>query len=93
MKKFLALLAIVIAIQAATALMSCRGGAGTGTGIMQEKCPVMGDPITNRNFFTDYQGKRIYFCCAACPEEFKKDPGKYLKKLDMTKLENAPVAR
>jgi len=28
---------------------------------------------------TEYQGKTYYFCCAACPGEFKKNPGKYAK--------------
>jgi YHS domain-containing protein len=47
----------------------------------QEKCPVLGNPI-NKNVYTDYEGKRIYFCCAGCPQEFKKDPAKYMKKLE-----------
>lgn len=29
-----------------------------------------------------YQGKRVHFCCADCREEFKKDPEKYIKKLE-----------
>jgi YHS domain-containing protein len=33
-------------------------------------------------YFADYQGKRIYFCCSGCIEEFKKDPEKYLKKME-----------
>ena len=46
----------------------------------QTKCPVMGGDIDKR-YFTDYKGKRIYFCCAGCPDEFRKDPEKYMKKL------------
>lgn len=47
---------------------------------MQTICPVMGDPI-NKKYFADYKGKRIYFCCASCPDDFKKNPEKYMKKL------------
>ena len=47
----------------------------------QTTCPVM-EGTVNKNIYTDYQGKRIYFCCAGCDQEFKKDPGKYLKKLE-----------
>lgn len=49
-------------------------------GKAQTLCPVMGDPI-NRKFYVDYKGYRIYFCCSSCPEEFKKNPEKYMKKL------------
>ena len=47
----------------------------------QTKCPVLGGKI-NEKVFTDYQGKRIYFCCSGCIDEFKKDPEKYLKKME-----------
>jgi YHS domain-containing protein len=46
----------------------------------QTVCPVMGDPI-NKEYFIDYKGNRIYFCCSSCPDEFKKDPEKYMKKI------------
>ncbi|MHC5040411.1 MAG: hypothetical protein ACYTHM_24130 [Planctomycetota bacterium] len=46
----------------------------------QETCPVMGGAI-DRNVYVDHEGMRVYFCCAGCGPEFKKDPEKYLKKL------------
>jgi Cu+-exporting ATPase len=49
--------------------------------IAQKLCPVTGELI-NRNIFVDYDGRRIYFCCDMCPAQFKKDPEKFLKKLD-----------
>jgi Cu+-exporting ATPase len=51
------------------------------TEIAQKLCPVTDDPI-NPDIFVDYNGRRIYFCCDMCPPQFKKDPEKYLKKLD-----------
>ena len=61
---------------AATAEETVMAGA-----IEQKTCPVMeGNPI-NPNIFVEYKGKKVYFCCAACPEKFKADPEKYLSKL------------
>lgn len=54
--------------------------AGTALAEPQTTCPVMGGKI-NKEIYVDYQGQRIYFCCEACPPEFKKDPEKYLAKL------------
>ena len=46
-------------------------------------CPVTGEKIDEKTKVTyEYQGKIYNFCCAACPDEFKKDPGKYIKKVE-----------
>jgi len=42
---------------------------------------VMGGKI-DKNVYTDYQGKRIYFCCSGCLDDFKKSPEKYLKQME-----------
>lgn len=46
----------------------------------QATCPVMGGAI-DRDFYADYEGKRVYFCCAGCEKTFLADPVKYLEKL------------
>lgn len=46
----------------------------------QTACPVMGGNL-NKDVYLDYKGQRIYFCCPACIEVFKKDPEKYLQKM------------
>ena len=58
----------------------------------QTKCPVLAGDI-NKQVYADYKGKRIYFCCAGCDAEFKKDPEKYMKKLKEqgVTLEPAPA--
>ncbi|MCL5057764.1 MAG: YHS domain-containing protein [Actinobacteria bacterium] len=58
----------------------------------QTQCPVLGGNI-NKQFYADYKGKRIYFCCGGCDAEFKKDPEKYMKKLQEQgiKLEPCPA--
>ena len=47
----------------------------------QTTCPVMGGPV-NKELYADHDGKRVYFCCGYCDGEFKKDPQKYLNKLE-----------
>ena len=46
----------------------------------QTLCPVLGGNV-DKKVYVDYQGKRIYFCCQGCDAEFKKDPEKYMKKI------------
>jgi len=60
-------------------------------GKAQTTCPIMGGAI-NKKFYTDYNGKRVYFCCGMCPEMFAKDPEKYMKKLadEGITLEDSP---
>jgi YHS domain-containing protein len=76
-KTWLVMLVLFIALSLGT---TGWGATQTPTGKAQTICPVMGGNI-DKNISTDYQGKRVYFCCTACIPEFKKDPGKYLKKL------------
>ena len=58
----------------------------------QTTCPVLGGNI-DKKVYADYKGKRIYFCCSGCDAEFKKDPEKYMKKLqeEGVTLEPAPA--
>lgn len=48
--------------------------------IVQKTCPVMDGPI-NKEIFVEYQGKKVYFCCPSCKDEFQKNPETYLSKL------------
>ena len=42
-----------------------------------EKLGSMGKP-----FAYDHEGREVRFCCKNCVKDFKKEPAKYLKKLD-----------
>jgi YHS domain-containing protein len=59
----------------------------------QRLCPVTKEPV-DKKVFLDLEGKRIYFCCQPCIEEFKKTPDKYLDILDEMGaiLEKTPAA-
>lgn len=52
--------------------------------IEQTTCPVMDGEI-NKELFTEYKGKKVYFCCPGCEGTFKADPEKYLGKLPQFK--------
>ena len=52
--------------------------------IEQTICPVMEGAI-KKNLFTEYKGKKVYFCCAGCKEKFEKEPEKYIAKLPQFK--------
>jgi len=46
-------------------------------------CPVSGEKIDqNLKVTHEHEGKVYNFCCASCIDEFKKDPDKYIKKVD-----------
>ena len=47
----------------------------------QTMCPVLDEPIKNKDVYVDYNGQRVYLCCAGCKSAFSKDPEKYIKKL------------
>ncbi len=46
-------------------------------------CPVSGEKIEEKTKTTyEYEGKIYNFCCASCIDDFKKDPEKYIKKVE-----------
>jgi len=61
-----------------------EANAAAATEIEQIICPVMEGPV-NKDIFTEYKGKKVYFCCAQCKGEFEKNPEKYLAKLPQFK--------
>jgi YHS domain-containing protein len=46
---------------------------------MNKMCPVIDDAATTE-IYTVYKGKKVYFCCDHCIEDFEKDPEKYFAK-------------
>lgn len=46
-------------------------------------CPVLNEKIDKKTKVTyEYEGKIYNLCCSACIDEFKKDPQKYIKKVE-----------
>ncbi len=52
----------------------------------QTVCPVLGQPV-DKSVYTDYKGKRVYFCCSMCVSEFKKHPDEMIKKMEAEGIE------
>ena len=42
---------------------------------------VMTKMEIDRSLYVDYEGKRVYFCCAGCLPAFEADPEKYMEVL------------
>ncbi len=47
-------------------------------------CPVMLDEVEDLAdaAYSDYRGKRYYFCCPACKPKFDKNPRRYVRALE-----------
>jgi YHS domain-containing protein len=45
--------------------------------VTDEKLGSMGKP-----YVIKHDGKEVQFCCKGCEKDFKKEPAKYLKKID-----------
>ena len=45
-----------------------------------EELGSMGKPVV-----IQHEGKEVQFCCKSCMPKFKKDPAKYMKKLETPK--------
>jgi YHS domain-containing protein len=57
------------------------GPAGMKKGFTRQvSCPVSDQPI-NPEEFTEYEGRKVYFCCEKCKAAFEKEPEKYADKL------------
>ncbi len=52
----------------------------------QKYCPVSGNLLGTADMGKPYKmtvkGRVLFLCCDGCEDEIKKDPDKYLKKLD-----------
>jgi len=88
MKTRIAVTSFVVALaMAATGCGKSKTGVSSSAapdgveGTPQTVCPVMGGKI-NSELYVDAEGKRIYVCCEGCIAAVKKEPAKYVKKLE-----------
>ncbi len=58
-------------------------GMATGN-VMNKYCPVTTTELAEEQFFVDYNGQRIYFCCNKCKKDFLADPDAYLANVSYT---------
>ena len=59
---------------------------------MKAWCPVMdyNFEVKASTLVIDYKGKSFYFCCEGCPQEFQKDPDKYLAQTEFRERKATP---
>lgn len=80
-----ALALLTASVSMAQAAKTARTDTATAAATRQIKpqttCPVMGEAI-DKSLFVDHNGKRIYVCCSGCIATVRKDPEKYIKKLE-----------
>ena len=62
-----------------------KEAAATAEQIEQKTCPVMTNMKINPKIFTEYKGKKVYFCCNDCKVKFEADPEKYVPNLPQFK--------
>lgn len=74
-------LAIFIGLSTGAFAQEQQQDSGAVKGKPQTVCPVMGGSI-DKDYYVDYDGKRIYVCCDECVETVKADPEKYIKELE-----------
>jgi YHS domain-containing protein len=78
---------LIAGLMTALALMIlAQGNAATDNQKTQAKvpqtlCPVMKGKI-KLNVYADYQGKRVYFCCGGCIEDFNKNAAKIIADME-----------
>ena len=60
--------------------MAMQAEQAITSALEQTTCPIMGTAI-NKALFTEYKGKKVYFCCPGCEDKFTAEPEKYIAKL------------
>jgi len=83
MKKIISLSVLAVAIVAAAGAQTpAKKAPAKATAMVCAVMPANKIDIasaTKKGMFADYKGNRYFFCCAGCPEAFKKDPAKFAK--------------
>jgi YHS domain-containing protein len=70
-------LALTLAVAAFAAISLAGPAPKTIACCVMTKNKVDIAKATKNHMYADYKGNRYFFCCAGCPEAFKKDPAKF----------------
>jgi hypothetical protein len=94
-------------IAASMTILSCSGGdqdaeKKTDTEAVRTRAPhiyyqtrdAFSGKLVNRDIYSDYKGKRIFFCCENSKDSFLKDPERYMRRFKElgVALHDAPSA-
>ena len=102
-KLLIVLLVVFLILSGHSIAYVCGGGCGCGSRKIEvqdskanssdvevgnKNCPVMGKIIGEENAVKiKHEGKVYNLCCAGCISTFKKDPKKYIEKIDASTQE------
>lgn len=90
MKKLI--LTIVSTLTLATALAAENGSANKVKPFTLKTCPVSDEKLggdMGAPYVFEHEGRQIKLCCKNCLKDFKKDPAKYIKKVEAAEKENS----
>lgn len=67
----------------AASLAACGQTDPWEQGFANKICPVQGGEIDTSNplLVAHYQGEKIGFCCPGCPQEFQRDPERFMNEM------------
>jgi YHS domain-containing protein len=86
MKKSLLLTLVVIGLIAAPASTLAEDKKAAAKPYPLDTCLVsdekLGADANMKTFVFTHEGQEIKLCCKSCQKDFKKEPAKYLKKLE-----------
>ena len=49
---------------------------------IQTTCPMSGEELKKKKVFSNFEGRRIFFCCEDCQKKFTANPQKVLSSMD-----------
>lgn len=84
MLKSLTIIALALAYTASPLVVSAEDKKPTPKPYPLDKCIVSDEKLgeMGKPFVFVHEGQEIKLCCKSCQKDFKKDPAKYLKKLE-----------
>ena len=86
MKKSLLLTMVVIGLIAAPVLTFAEDKKAAAKPYPLDTCLVsdekLGADANMKTFVFTHEGQEIKLCCKSCQKDFKKEPAKYLKKIE-----------
>lgn len=66
-----------------TSMVNSESASQKTVNVGNKICPVTGEKIDEKTKATyEYKGKIYNFCCTMCIDAFKKDPQRYIKKVE-----------
>ena len=81
---------LIIACAIAIALSSCGEKKLNLGDYPLDTCVVAGKKLGSMGepYAYEFEGKKVYFCCGGCKEDFNADPKKFLAKIEAAKKKN-----